>query len=275
MRKTLVSTALVLSGFMGSLVFAQGITIPDPVAIIDGKPLSKEAFQAAIEPVIGVDNLDFIQSPAQLNELISQFALQEKLVEKAQKEQLDETPEYKKFIQHAQRLGLSQAFLKRTLDNIKVTDEEVAAEYAKQVKAVDKQEYRAAHILVDSEAEAKDILAKLNDKKNPLSFSDAAKQYSKDPGSKDTGGELGWFRAQVMVPEFGEALQTMQAGEISQVPVKTQFGYHIIDLEEVRETPIDTLDISKDRIKESLTADKLRDKIEGIQQKIKIEYKAQ
>lgn len=275
MKKTLISAALVFSSIVGSMSLAQTFEIPDPVAVIDGKPLSKADFQSAVEPIVGVDNLDFIQNPQQLNELISQLALQDKLASKAKKEGLDQTAEYKKFIDHAARLGLSQAFLKKTVDDIKITDEEIKAEYDKQVKAVDKNEYRAAHILVETEAEAKDLLAKLNDKKKPLSFAEAAQQFSKDPGSKDNGGELGWFRAQVMVPEFGAALQTMKAGEVSKEPVKTQFGYHIISLEEVRETPIDTLEISQERIKDSLISNQLRDKIEGIQQKLNIEYKAQ
>lgn len=275
MKKTLISAALVLSGMVGSLSLAQVFEIPDPVAVIDGKALSKEDFKSAIEPIIGVDNLDFIENAQQLNDLIAQLALQDTLANKAKKEGLDETAEYKKFIDHAARLGLSQAFLKKTIDDIKISDDEVKAEYDKQIKAIDKNEYRAAHILVDTEAEAKDLLNKINDKKTPLSFADAAKQYSKDPGSKDNGGELGWFRAQVMVPEFGAALQTMKAGEISAEPVKTQFGYHIINLEEIRETPIDTLELSQERIKDSLIADQLRDKIEAIQQKINIEYKAQ
>lgn len=275
MKKTLISAALVVSGIVGSMSLAQTFEIPDPVAVIDGKPLSKANFQAAVEPIVGVDNLEFIQSAQQLNELISQLALQDKLASKAKQEGLDQTDEYKKFIEHAARLGLSQAFLKKTVDDIKVTDEAVKAEYDKQVKAIDKNEYRAAHILVETEAEAKDILAKLKDKKQPLSFAKAAQKFSKDPGSKENGGELGWFRAQVMVPEFGAALQNMKAGEISAEPVKTQFGYHIINLEEVRETPIDSLDVSKERIKDSLIANQLRDKIEGIQQKINIEYKAQ
>lgn len=278
MKKTLISAALILSGIVGSLSMAQEVTvfeIPDPVAVIDGKPLSKDDFQSAIEPIVGVENLEFIQNAQQLNELISQLALQDKLASQAKKEGLDETPEYKKFIEHAERLGLSQAYLKKSVDDVKISDEDIKAEYDKQVLAVDKNEYRAAHILVDSEAEAKDILAKLKDKKKPLSFADAAQQFSKDPGSKDAGGELGWFRAQVMVPEFGNAVQTMKAGEISEAPVKTQFGYHIINLEEVRETPIDSLDLSKERIKDSLIANELRDRIEKMQQKIKIEYKAQ
>ncbi|GAA5101201.1 peptidylprolyl isomerase [Wohlfahrtiimonas larvae] len=275
MKKTLISAALVVSSIVGSMSLAQTFEIPDPVAVIDGKALSKADFQAAVEPIVGVDNLEFIQNAQQLNELISQLALQDKLASKAKKEGLDQTAEYKKFIDHAARLGLSQAFLKKTVDDIKVTDEEIKAEYDKQVKAIDKNEYRAAHILVDTEAEAKDLLAKLNDKKKPLSFAEAAQQFSKDPGSKDNGGELGWFRAQVMVPEFGAALQTMKAGEVSAAPVKTQFGYHIISLEEVRETPIDSLEVSQERIKESLVSKQLRDKIEGIQQKMNIEYKAQ
>lgn len=275
MKKTLISAALVLSSIVGALSSAQGFEVPDPVAVIDGKPLSKADFQAAIEPVVGVDNLEFLQNAQQMNEFITQLALQERLANVAKKEGLDQTSEYKKFIKYAERSGLSQAYLKKLVDEIKVSDEEVKAEYDKQVKAIDKKEYRASHILVEKESEAKDLLAKLKDKKKPLSFTDAAQQYSKDPGSKDNGGELGWFRAQVMVPEFGEALQTMKAGEISATPVKTQFGYHIISLEEVRETPIDSLEISEDRIKDSLIANQLRDKIEGIQQKINIEYKAQ
>ncbi len=275
MKKTLISTALVVSSIVGSLSLAQTFEIPDPVAIIDGKPLSKADFQAALEPVVGVDNLDFLQNAQQLNEFVTQLALQEQLAQVAKKEGLDKTAEYKKFIEYAERSGLSQAYLKKLVDDIKISDEEIKAEYDKQVKAIDKNEYRAAHILVEKESEAKDLIAKLKDKKKPLSFADAAQQYSKDPGSKDNGGELGWFRAQVMVPEFGEALQTMKAGEISDTPVKTQFGYHIINLEEVRETPIDSLEVSEDRIKDSLMANQLRDKIEAIQQKIKIEYKAQ
>lgn len=275
MKKTLISTALVLSSIVGSLTLAQTFEVPDPVAVIDGKPLSKADFQAALEPIVGVDNLDFIQNAQQLNEFVTQLALQEQLANAAKKEGLDQTNEYKKFIEYAERSGLSQAYLKKLVDEIKVSDEDVKAEYEKQVKAIDKKEYRAAHILVEKESEAKELLAKLKDKKKPLSFADAAQQYSKDPGSKDNGGELGWFRAQVMVPEFGEALQTMNAGEISEAPVKTQFGYHIINLEEVRETPIDSLEVSEERIKDSLMANELRDKIDEIQQKIKIEYKAQ
>ncbi len=275
MKKTLISTALVLSSIVGSLTLAQTFEVPDPVAVIDGKPLSKADFQAALEPIVGVDNLDFIQNAQQLNEFVTQLALQEQLANAAKKEGLDQTNEYKKFIEYAERSGLSQAYLKKLVDEIKVSDEDVKAEYEKQVKAIDKKEYRAAHILVEKESEAKELLAKLKDKKKPLSFADAAQQYSKDPGSKDNGGELGWFRAQVMVPEFGEALQTMSAGEISEAPVKTQFGYHIINLEEVRETPIDSLEVSEERIKDSLMANELRDKIDEIQQKIKIEYKAQ
>lgn len=274
MKRTLLSTALVLGGLV-SFGFSQSFEIPETIAVIDGKPLTKVEFQQAIEPMIGVNNLDFLQSPQQLNELIVQYALQEKLVEKAKKEKLDSTDEYKKFLDHAARLGLSQAYIKKTIDDIKITDDEIKAEYDKQVKAVDKSEYQAAHILVDTEKEAKDILAKLNAKKNPLAFDAAAKEFSKDPGSKENGGDLGWFRAQVMVPEFGEALKTMKKGDVSSAPVKTQFGYHIIKLADVRETPIDSLEVSKDRIKESLTEVKLRAKIEEIQQKIKIEYKVQ
>jgi len=93
---------------------------------------------------------------------------------------------------------------------------------------------KAAHILVENEDQAKEIQAKVNAGEN---FAELAKAYSIDPGSKDQGGDLGWFEAGMMVPEFSAAASALKPGETSKEPVKSQFGYHIIKLEETRDVP--------------------------------------
>ncbi len=279
MKKTVLST-LVLMGSLSffNAGFAQaekptGVVIPDPVAVIDGKPLSKEAFEQVIGPLVRND-FSLIQTADQLNRLVDEYALQEKLASKARAEKLDETKDFKQSLKQIESSLLAQTWLKKIVDDIKISDEDIKAEYDKQMKAVDKQEYKAAHILVKTEKEAQDIINKLNDKKKPLDFAAAAKQYSQDPGSKENGGDLGWFRPQMMVKEFSDAVVSMKGGDVSSKPVKSSFGYHIIKLEEVRATPIASLEDSKARIKDSLVEQKVRDKIEEIQKGIKVEYKA-
>ncbi|MFC6519829.1 peptidylprolyl isomerase [Undibacterium arcticum] len=113
-----------------------------------------------------------------------------------------------------------------------VTDDMLKAEYEKIKTQMGGNEYKARHILVEKEAEAKDIIAKL--KKDPKTFEALAKEKSKDPGSKVNGGDLGWFDPRRMVPEFGAAVAKLEKGKFTEEPVKSQFGYHIILLEDSR-----------------------------------------
>ncbi|WIF95383.1 peptidylprolyl isomerase [Caminicella sporogenes] len=149
---------------------------------------------------------------------------------------------------------LKQYALKKLLEDVEVTEEELL-DYYNQNKNYFKtpESVRASHILVDTEEKANDILEELN---KGLSFESAAEKYSKCP-SKTNGGDLGYFTRGRMVPEFEKASFEMEKGEISK-PVKTQFGYHIIKLIDKKEESISKFEDVKNRLKEQLLMNKQR-----------------
>jgi len=116
-----------------------------------------------------------------------------------------------------------------------VTDAEIQATYDKAKAGPIEPEYRARHILVKTEAEAKKLIADLGKK---AKFEDLAKKYSKDPGSAKNGGALDWSDRRAFVPEFSDALAGLKKGETTKTPVKTQFGYHVIRLDDTRQPKI-------------------------------------
>ena len=131
-----------------------------------------------------------------------------------------------------------------------VSDESLKAEYERIKATITGTEYKARHILVEKEAEARDIIARL--KKDPGSFAKLAAEKSKDPGSKANGGDLGWFDPSGMVPEFGAAVSKLEKGKITETPVKTQFGYHVIQLEDSRPVEAPPFDEVKPELAQQL-----------------------
>ena len=149
-----------------------------------------------------------------------------------------------------------------------MTDAEVQARYDQLKKQFGDKEYHARHILVPSEETAKEIIAKL---KGGAKFADLAKQYSKDPGSAQNGGDLDWSPANAYVPEFSDALQKLQKGQYSQTPVKTQFGYHVIELDDVRDAQIPALSDVKPQLVQQMKDEKLQGFVEDLEKKAKIQ----
>jgi peptidyl-prolyl cis-trans isomerase C len=164
---------------------------------------------------------------------------------------------------------LANAFVQDYAKNNPVSDDELKAEYDKVKAQMSGNEYKARHILVDKESVAKDIIAKL--KKNPKQFDSLAKQYSKDPGSRNEGGELGWFDPHGMVPEFGDAVAKLQKGKFTLEPVKTQFGYHVILLEDIRTHVPPTFDQVKSQLAKQVQQEKLKKLIDDMMAKAKID----
>jgi peptidyl-prolyl cis-trans isomerase C len=145
------------------------------------------------------------------------------------------------------------------------TDAEIKARYDDLVKqAGGGKELHLHHILVEDEAQAKDLIAKI---KAGASFEDLAKQYSKDPGSGKNGGDLDWSSPQAYVPEFGAAAQKLKKGEVTPEPVKTQFGWHIIRLDDTRDIPPPPLEQVKPQIAKQIEQEKLQAFEEGLRQK--------
>ena len=190
------------------------------------------------------------------------------------------------FIQEAQKLGLDvsedfriqmdlarQSLLIRELfsDYQKknpVSDADVRAEYDKFAAANGGKEYRARHILVEKEADAKAIIASL---KKGGKFEEIAKKSSKDPGSGANGGDLDWAPAGSYVKEFSDAMVALEKGKTTEVPVKSQFGYHVIRLEDTREAQLPKFDDVKPQIAQQLTQQKLGKFQEELRAKAKIE----
>ncbi len=200
---------------------------------------------------------------------IDRLAMQLIISQAAIKEGLDKAPEVTDQIDLIKQSVLVDAFVKNYFKNNPVSDDAVNAAYAKMKAETTGNEYKARHILVNNEAEAKDIIAKLN--KNPKAFAALAKEKSKDGASKSNGGELGWFDPRGMIPEFGAAVAKLTKGKFTQEPVKTQFGYHVILLEDSRPLPVPPLEQVKPALTQQLQQQNLKKLFDEMKAKAKIE----
>ncbi len=151
-----------------------------------------------------------------------------------------------------------------------VTDADAQVEYDKFKKQSAGQEFRARHILVEKEEDAKALIAKI---KAGDKFEDLAKANSKDTGSAANGGDLDFAKADSYVPEFAGALQKLKKGEMTDAPVKSQFGWHIIRLEDTREASFPAFDDVKGQIKQRMEQVKLQQFQEELRSKAKTDYK--
>lgn len=163
---------------------------------------------------------------------------------------------------------LAKAYLEDYVKAHPVSDAEIQALYEKAKSEATEPEYLARHILVPTEAEAKKIIADLGKK---VKFEDLAKKQSKDPGSAKNGGALDWSDRRVFVPEFSDALGSLKKGEFTKTPVKSQFGYHVIRLDDTRQPQIPPLDVVRAEIVKQLQQQRVRDAISAVRAKAKIE----
>lgn len=208
-------------------------------------------------------------TPESRKENIEQLSVQLLLSQEATKQGLDKTPEVSDQIDLTKQAILANAFIQYYLKNTPVSDEMLKAEYEKIKGQMAGSEYKARHILVEKEAEAKDIIAKLT--KNPKAFEALAKEKSIDPGSKANGGDLGWFDPSTMVPEFGAALAKLAKGKFNTEPVKSQFGYHVILLEDSRPKMIPPFDQVKSALQQQVQQQNVKKLFDDLKAKAKIE----
>ncbi len=174
------------------------------------------------------------------------------LAKDALAEKLQDTPDFKTRMAYLQDRELHNAYFKKHVVDV-VTDAEVKARYDKEVAALPKQEeVHARHILVKTEDEAKEVIKELDAGKD---FAEVAKEKSTDPNKSD-GGDLGYFQRGRMVKEFDDAAFAMPVGTYSKTPVKTDFGYHVIKVEDKRDAPPPPFDQVKDQVKQLVMRDK-------------------
>jgi len=200
---------------------------------------------------------------------IDRLAMQLLISQEAAKKGLDKTPQVLDQIELIKQSVLVDAYIQDYFKSNPISEDALNAEYEKMKAQAAGTEYKARHILVASESEAKSIIAKLN--KNPNAFEALAKEKSKDPGSKVKGGDLGWFDPRGMVPEFGAAVAKLEKGKYTEEPVKSQFGYHVILLEDSRPLPVQSMEAIKPALMRHLQEQNLKKLFDEMKANAKIE----
>ena len=161
---------------------------------------------------------------------------------------------------------LARLLMREKFGGLTFTDEELKTEYEKQVNNQDGLEFKASHILVKTEDEAKAVIEAL---KAGGDFIELAKERSTGPTGPN-GGDLGWFQAGSMVPPFAEAVKSMNKGDVSTAPVQTQFGWHVIKLNDTRELPKPAFDSVKEQVQQSLLREAINNYIKEIRESSEI-----
>lgn len=182
--------------------------------------------------------------------IIDQLVNQKLISDAGYKQDLQKTDEVKDEVKRAEERAVQRAFIQREVEN-RITQEALEAAY-KDFLAHNpaQEEVKASHILVDTEAQAKDLIAQI---KKGGDFAKLAREKSKDPSAAEQGGDLGYFTKDTMVEPFADAAFAMKAGEVSQAPVKTQFGWHVIKVEDKRTQPQPTLAEVRPTLEQELT----------------------
>ncbi len=246
MKKTQYLLGLVI----GCSLLSASVSAKDEktVASVNGTPITQETLDAYLS-VVNRSRPTKIDPRTALDDLV----VTELAIQQAKKEGYDQREDVQQKIKEAAKKILLTAWTREKSENIKVSDDEIKAAYDKQMEGQSKDEYKARHILVKTEDEAKAIIKELAD---GADFEKLAKEKSTGP-SGPNGGDLGWFKAQTMVPPFAKAVESMKKGEVSKAPVKTNFGWHVIKLEDKRAAKLPDLETLKPQLKRMLVQKKM------------------
>ncbi len=232
-------------------ITVNGVTIPK----IRGDALFTEQLSQGIP-----------DSPELRNAVKEELIRREILVGEARKKNLDKNPILKAQADLAQQAVLIRAYMQDFVRSHPVADADAQKEYDAIKSQLGSKEYKTRHILVDKEDDAKAIIAKLQKGEK---FDELAKQ-SKDPGSKDKGGDLGWSAPSAYVKPFGDALTKLEKGAFTPMPVKSDFGYHVIKLEDVRDLKVPTFEETKGQIAQRLQQKMVEEHIMSLRKAAKV-----
>ena len=237
---------------------------PGAVATVNGVAIPVARAEALLQSQLAQGQQDSEQLRAAVrNDLVTR----EILSQASKKKGFDKKPEVNAQFELARQGILVNAYLQDFVATHPVKDEAVKSEYENIVKTMGNKEYKARHILLEKEDDAKSIVARLQKGEK---FEELAKQ-SKDPGNKDRGGDLGWSPPGGYVKPFADALVALEKGKFSATPVKTEFGWHVIQLDDTRELKHPPLDEVKPQIQQRLQQDILEKHIVELRAKAKVE----
>jgi peptidyl-prolyl cis-trans isomerase C len=227
------------------------------VAVVNGHPIKNAELELVIRQI---NQKDTPELRIALRDKLIEFEI---LMQEAKKRKITEREDVKFNAENAARNVIIGSLLREELEKNKLTDDQIHAEYDRQKALAGEKEYKAHHILVETEDQAKAIIAKL-DKGDK--FEDLAKG-TKDAGSAANGGELDWAPAGAYVKEFSEAMTKLEKGKYTETPVKSQFGYHVIRLDDVRAMQPPPFDQVKQRIADALQQQQVKEFVDSLKKK--------
>lgn len=252
-RAALLVAALPLALSLSAL--AQTPAKPDSaIATVNGKPVSR----ALLDDIVNnAAQRGVSVTPQMLTEVQNQLISMEVLRQEAERRKVDQSNDFRTKLEFVRNQLMVRMLGEQLQKEVKVTPEEIQTAYDQYKQNTGNgKEYKVRHILVASEAKAKDLLAQI---KRGKSFDELAKKNSIDAGSAKNGGDLGWAAAEGYVPEFAAAVKSLGKGSLSESPIKSQYGYHIIRVDDVRNTTVPTLEEIAPKIREELLNAKLQE----------------
>ena len=259
--KILSITALGATLIVGP-VFAQN------AVIVNGKPIPKAQLDKLLQKTGQADN------PQVRDQAREMLVTRELILQEANNRGLSQSDAVKEQIEQSRMGILVAAVFQDYVEKEGVAEADLKAAYESVKSQYTGKEYHVEHILVEKEADAKAITAQL---KAGANFEELAKAKSKDPGSAPTGGDLGWVSEKSLVPEFSKAMVQLKKGQITDKPVKTQFGWHIIKMDDMRDVKAPPMEEIKDQLKQMIASDQnwQKAKFTEMMQKLRAKAKIQ
>jgi peptidyl-prolyl cis-trans isomerase C len=209
-----------------------------------------------------------VNSPQARETLINELVIQELLVQQANDMNLSENEQIATQLKIMERNLLAEAAVRKMLEEQGPSASDVETAYETNKNTMDK-EYKASHILVESEEKAQELI---NELEEGAEFAELAKSNSSD-SSAAQGGSLGWFTTNMMVPAFSESVSELEKGNYTETPVQTQFGWHVIKLDDVRDTEPPTLESMRPEIMQRLQGQAINDYLVKLRSDADIEIK--
>ena len=258
-NKLLLATAATALAICAQSALAQNI------AIVNGKAVPKSRLDTLAQQVTKSGRP---VTPEMQGQLRDEVIAREVFMQEAEKLGLSTSDDYKAQLELARQTILIRSLFAEYQQKNKVTDADLKAEYDKFAKTNGGKEYKARHILLEKEADAKAVIASI---KKGGKFEDIAKKQSKDPGSGANGGDLDWANPSSYVAEFTEAMLKLSKGQMTDTPVKTQFGFHIIRVDDIRSAQLPAFEELKPQIAQQLEQQRLAAYQQGLRDKAKVE----
>ncbi|MES2383701.1 MAG: peptidylprolyl isomerase [Polaromonas sp.] len=257
---------LLVAGALSALMtVGAGSAFAQNVAIVNGKAVPKARVDAL---ALQLSRSGRPVTPEMQGQIREEVIAREVFMQEAEKLGLSSTDDFKVQMELARQAILIRELFADYQKKNPVTDADLKGEYDKFVATNGGKEYKARHILVEKEDEAKAIIASL---KKGGKFEDIAKKQSKDPGSGANGGDLDWANPSSYVPEFSDAMAKLNKGQLTDTPVKTQFGYHVIRVDDIRTAKLPPFEELKPQIAQQMQQQKLAAFQQGLRDKAKVE----